>query len=122
MTFGRLCEPQGKVTKLVGYAAVAYGGAHDLQNSTGDTRGHIQVGSLEVGILHTAPTRAPISPLVLMGVSWSLIHDCYPGHGLNFVGVCPAPAAPRLQKLGQQLQDSQAQFLEGCAGGREDAQ
>ena len=33
-------------------------------------RSNIQVGSLEVGSFHTAPIRAPISPLDLMGVVW----------------------------------------------------
>ena len=33
-------------------------------------RSNIQVGSLEVGSLHTAPIRAPISPLDLMGAVW----------------------------------------------------
>ena len=33
-------------------------------------RSNIQVGSLEMGSFHTAPIRAPISPLDLMGVVW----------------------------------------------------
>ena len=33
-------------------------------------RSHIQVSSLEVGSFHTAPIRAPASPVDLMGAVW----------------------------------------------------
>ena len=33
---------------------------------------HTEVGSLAVGSFHTAPMKAPISPLDLLGVVWEL--------------------------------------------------